>query len=168
MLLRAVIAGMLMLGTALAAAQGTRIGYVNPFRLESDAPQSVAANEALKKEFAPREQEIVNFQKQIAAEQQRFEKEQMTLSETDRQARRNTIQNMMRKSDQLVYSLQEDLERRRTERIAKIQQEAAAAIRAVAEAGKFDLILYQATYARPGLDITDQVLKEMAKRAGGR
>ena len=47
-------------------------------------------------------------------------------------------------------------------------EEATAAIKAVAEAGKYDLILQQATYARPGIDITDQVLKEMAKRAGGK
>ena len=33
---------------------------------------------------------------------------------------------------------------------------------------RFDLVLQQATYIRPGMDITDQVLKEMAKRGGGK
>ncbi|HKA42840.1 MAG TPA: hypothetical protein VKF40_12695 [Burkholderiales bacterium] len=41
-------------------------------------------------------------------------------------------------------------------------------MKAVAEAGKFDLILQQATYARSGIDITDQVLKELARRSGGK
>ena len=52
-----------------AAAQGTRIGYVNTARIESEAPQFVRAIEAMKKEFAPREQQILELQKQIAAEQ---------------------------------------------------------------------------------------------------
>ena len=58
--------------------------------------------------------------------------------------------NMMRKSDQLAYALAEDLDRRKVERSAKLYEETDAAIKAVAEAGKFDLILQQATYARPG------------------
>jgi len=165
---RWLLAGALMLGTAFAAAQDTRIGYVNTARIENEAAPFVRAIEAMKKEFAPREQQLMELQKQIAADKQRFEKEQATLSESDRQSRRNAIQNMMRKSDQLAYGLAEDLDRRKAERSAKLYEEAAAAIKAVAEAGKFDLILQQATYARPGVDITDQVLKEMARRAGGK
>src|SRR5688572_22297655 len=161
---RWLIAAILLLYGALAAAQGTRIGYVDTVRIENESPQFVRAIDAMKKEFAPREQQLMELQKQIAAEKQRFEKEQMTLSESDRQARRNSIQNMMRKSDQLAYGLAEDLDRRKAERSAKLYEEAASAIKAVAEAGKFDLILQQATYARPGVDITEQVLKELARR----
>ena len=43
--------------------------------------------------------------------------------------------------------------------------ETSAIIKGIAEAGKFDLILEQAVYSSSQLDITDQVLKEMAKRA---
>lgn len=163
---RWLVAGALLLCAAFAAAQETRIGYVNMGRIESESPQFARAIEALKKEFAPREQQIVELQKQVAAEKTRFERDQLTLSETDRQVRRNAIQNMMRKSDQLAISLGEDLERRKAERSAKLFEEAGAAVKAVAEAAKLDLILQQATFARPGIDITDQVLKEMARRAG--
>ena len=166
--LGSVLAGALMLGAACAAAQGTRIGYVNTARLESEAPQFVRALEAMKKEFQPREQQAQELQKQIAAEQARFEKEQAKLPPAEQQSRRNALANMMRKSDQLVMALTEDIERRKIERSTKLYEEAAAVIKAVAEAGKYDLILQQATYARPGIDITDQVLKEMAKRAGGK
>lgn len=168
MLPRWLVAGALMLGATCAAAQGTRIGYVNTARIESEAPQFVRAIEAMKKEFQPREQQILELQKQIAAEQARFEKERDKLSPTENQSRRNAIANMMRKSDSLAVALAEDLDRRKIERSSKLYEEATAAIKAVAEAGKFDLILQQATYARPGIDITDQVLKEMAKRAGGK
>ena len=98
MLPRWLVAGALMLGATCAAAQGTRIGYVNTARIESEAPQFVRA-EAMKKEFQPREQQILELQKQIAAEQARFEKERDKLSPTENQSRRNAIANMMKKSE---------------------------------------------------------------------
>src|SRR5262245_23505435 len=165
---RWLLAGALLLGVSCATAQGTKIGYVNTARIESEAPQFVRAIEALKKEFQPREQQIVELQKQISAEQARFEKERDKLSPAENQARRNTIANMMRKSDQLAVALAEDIDRRKIERSSKLYEEATAAIKAIAEAEQFDLILQQATYARPGIDITDRVLKELAKRAGGK
>jgi len=56
----------------------------------------------------------------------------------------------MRKSDQMAVALGEDLDRRKREDLGKLIAEANAAVKAVAEAGKFDLILQQATYIRPG------------------
>ena len=163
---RFLIAIALMLAGACATAQGTRIGYVNTARIENEAPQFVRAIEAMKKEFQPREQQILELQKQISAEQARFEKEREKLPAEQQQSRRNAIANMMRKSDQLALALAEDLDRRKFERSGKLYEEATAVIKAVAEAGKFDLILQQVTYAGPGIDITDLVLKELARRAG--
>ena len=163
---RLFLACLLTLAATWSAAQEVRIGFIDTRRIETESLPFQRALEAMKKEFAPREQQIVELQKQVAAEKTRFERDQLTLSETDRQVRRNAIQNMMRKSDQLAISLGEDLERRKAERSAKLFEEAGAAVKAVAEAAKLDLILQQATFARPGIDITDQVLKEMARRAG--
>lgn len=168
MLRRWLVAGALMLVAMCAAGQGTRIGYVNTVRVESEAPQFVRAIEALKKEFAPVEKQILDLQKQISAEQERLEREREKLPPAEFQSRRTAIGNMMRKSDQMAYAMAEDLDRRKIERSAKLYEEANLAIKAVAEAGKFDLVLQQATYARPGIDITDQVLKELARRAGGK
>ena len=160
------IAVALMLCAAGAAAQDTKIGFVDTRRIEAESLPFARALEALKKEFAPREKEIMDLQKQIAADRERFEKERPKLQPAEVQSRGTAIAAMMRKSDQMAYALAEDLERRKSERLGKLLEEANLAIKAVAEAGKFDLIVQQATYIRPGIDITDQVLKEMAKRAG--
>jgi len=165
---RALAAVALALVATAAAAQETRIAFVNGARLETEGVPFVRAMEALKREFAPREQQIIALQKQISAEKERFEKERATLPAAEQQNRRNAIANMMRKSDQMAYAMAEDLERRRVEGAAKLFAEVNAVIKAVAEAGKYDLILQQASYARPGIDITEQVLKELAKRAGGK
>ena len=165
---RWLVAGALMLVAMCAAGQDTKVGYVNAGRVENEAPQFVRAIEALKKEFAPVEKQILDLQKQISAEQERLEKERAKLSPAEFQSRSMAIGGMMRKSDQMAYAMAEDLDRRKLERSAKLYEEVSVAIKAVAEAGKFDLILQQATYARPGIDITDQVLKELARRAGGK
>jgi outer membrane protein len=128
----------------------------------------VRALEAMKKEFAPRELQLLEMQKQINADRERFEKEREKLPQDQLQSRANALANAMRKSDQLTVALGEDIERRKRELLGKLFSEATAAVKAVAEAGKFDLVLQQATYIRPGIDITDQVLKEMAKRSGGK
>ena len=165
---RLLAACLLMLATTWSAAQEPRIAYIDTRRIETESAPFVRALEAMKKEFAPREQQLLEMQKQINADRERFEKEREKLSQDQLQSRANALSNAMRKSDQLTVALGEDIERRRRELLSKLLSEATAAVKAVAEAGKFDLVLQQATYVRPGMDITDQVLKEMAKRSGGK
>ena len=163
---RLLVACLLALWATWSAAQETRIGYIDTRRIEKESALSVRALEAMKKEFTPREQQIIEFQKQITADKERFDKERDKLPQAELQSRANALTGMMRKSDQMTLALSEDIERRRREILGKLSSEARAAVKAVAEAGKFDLVLEQATYIRPGMDITDQVLKEMAKRSG--
>jgi outer membrane protein len=165
---RLLVACLLALWATWSAAQETRIGYIDTRRIEKESALSVRALEAMKKEFTPREQQIIEFQKQITADKERFDKERDKLPQAELQSRANALTGMMRKSDQMTLALSEDIERRRREILGKLSSEARAAVKAVAEAGKFDLVLEQATYIRPGIDITDQVLKEMAKRSGGK
>jgi outer membrane protein len=162
------VAAALVLAAAPAAAQGTKIGFVNPSRVENEAVPFVRALEALKKEFEPRTKPVVELQKQISDEKQRYEKEEGKLSPSEKIARQSALSQLMRKSDQMVEAITEDFERRKAERAVKLLAEVNAVIRAVAEAGKFDLIVQQATFAGKGIDITDQVIQELAKRSGGK
>ena len=165
---RLALACLLVLAATCAVAQPVRIGYIDTRRIETESLPFVRALEVMKKEFAPREQQILELQKQINADKERFDKERDKLPQEQLQSRANALQNAMRKSDQMTMALSEDIERRRREILGKLFSEATAAVKAVAEAGGFDLVLQQATYIRPSMDITDQVLKEMAKRAAGK
>ena len=168
LLTRFLVATMLALAMAPAAAQGTKIGFVNPVRVENESLPFKRAMEALKKEFEPRTKPVVELQKQITDEKQRYEREEPKLSPSDRIARQSALSQMMRKSDQLVEAITEDFERRKAERAVKLLAEVNAVIKAVAEAGKYDLIVQQATFAGKGVDITDQVIKELEKRTAGK
>jgi len=61
----------------------------------------------------------------------------------------------------------EEFQARRREILGRVIGEANAVIRQIAEAGNFDLILQEVVYFSPQIDLTDAVLKAMAKQAGG-
>ena len=157
---------MLMLAATCAAAQEVKIGYVNTGRIETESAQAKSALDALKQEFEPREKQIVELQRGIKADQERFDQGKATLPPAELKSLGSSIASRMRESDQLVYSLQADIEQRRKERAAKLFEEAGAVIKSIAEQGKYDLIVHEAAFARTSVDITNQVLKEMARRAG--
>ena len=55
----------------------------------------------------------------------------------------------------------EDLNQRRNEELTGVLDKANRAIKAIAEREKFDLILQDAVYVSPRLDITDTVIKQL-------
>jgi len=152
--------------TATAAAQSVKVGVINFARIEREAPAAVRGAAALKQEFEPRNQQISELQKKIKAAQQRFEREKDKLGAAEAQSRGREITDMMRQSDQMVARVAEEFEQRKSELAGKLVDETRAAIKVVAEAGKFDLVLQDAVYAKPAIDITPLVLKEMQKRSG--
>lgn len=157
---------LMLLASGAAAQDRIKIGFVNGARIQNESAPAVRAMEALKKEFAPREKQILELQKQIAATREKFDKERKSLPPAEQQTRGSAIAAMMQRSDQMALSLAEDIEQRKSEESAKIINETNSVIKAIAEAGKYDLILQQAIYGSPAIDITNQVLKELAKRLG--
>jgi len=154
------------LAAVLGHAQGIKIGFVDAPRLERDSVQGRRLVETLKREFDPRQQEIVAFQAQIADERARFDAERSTLERAQLVARGNAIAAMMKNSDRMVMAMREDIQRRRNEIAVDFLRDARAAIESVAKAGDFDLVVQEAKFNSTRIDITDQVLAEMARRAG--
>ncbi|HXV11078.1 MAG TPA: OmpH family outer membrane protein [Burkholderiales bacterium] len=160
------LAAAMVLAAASAYPQEPKIGYVNLARLERESVPGQKAIAALKREFAPREQEIVDLQKQIKEERARFEAEKGTLSESALAEKWKPIAEMMKKSDRMVYAMQEDMRLRRREIMVDFVREINAAVLAVSKAKNLDLVLQEAVFNSKRIDITDQVLAEMAKRSG--
>ena len=159
-------AALFILAAAPAAAQAVKIGYVNTIRIESESAPAKRAAVAIEQAFAPRQKEIATLRKRIAALQDKLAKEGGTMPPAEQQAGQRSLAEMMKQSDQMSRAFAEDLELRKNQERARVTEEANIAIKAVADAGHYDLILQQAAYSSPGIDITDQVLKGMAKGAG--
>lgn len=147
---------------ALPQAQELKIGFVSTERVFREAPPAVKAMKKLEKEFAPRDQEIQKATKQTRDLQTQLEKEAMTMSESQRRDREQELGRLTRDLQRMQREFREDLNLRKNEELAVVLQRANQVIQQIAEAEKFDLILQEAVFRSPRIDITDKVIKALS------
>jgi len=163
--LASLLIGAVLLPVALhATAAELKIGFVNTERVFREAAPAVRAQKKLEKEFSARDQELQKMTKQARDLQAHLEKEGMTLSETDRRNKERDLANLNRDIQRLQREFREDLNLRRNEELAQVQERGTKVIQSIAEGEKFDLILQEAVYASPRIDITEKVLKALADK----
>jgi len=148
---------------AAAQAADLKIGFVNTERVFRDSQQALKAQKKLEKEFQTRDQDIQKMVKQARDLQSFLEKEGLTLSEADRTKKQRDLANLSRDLQHAQREFREDLNQRRNEEFAGVQERARKAIVEIAEKEKFDLVVENVVYASPRVDITDRVLKSLER-----
>ena len=143
-------------------AADLKIGFIDAERINRESVPAERATKKLEKEFAPREQELRKMEQQIKAVQGQLEKDGLTMSESDRRNKEQELGRMTRDFQRMQREFREDLNLRRNEELAALFERANKVIKQIAEAEKFDLILQEAVYRSPRIDITDKVLKALA------
>ena len=145
-----------------AASAETKIGVVNTERVLRDAAPAVRAQKKIEKEFEKRDQEMQRLAKQLQTMQEALEKNAVTMSESEKRNKEREFSDLNRDFQRKQREFREDLNQRRNEELASILERANKAIKSIAEAEKFDVILQEAVYVAPRVDITDKVIKAMA------
>ncbi len=156
----AVLAITMMSGMAVAQAE-TRIGFVNTERIFRDAPAAVKAQKKIEKEFEKRDQDLQKVAKQLQIMQESLEKDGVTMSDSDRRSKEREFADLNRDFQRKQREFREDLNQRRNEELAVVLEHANKTIKQIAEAEKYDIILQEAVYASPRIDITDKVIKAL-------
>ena len=155
----------LVLASAFAAtpalAADTKIGFVNTEKLLREAPLSVTAQKKLEREFAARDQELQKMAKQARDLQSQLDKDGVTMSDSERKNKERDLGNLNRELQRQGREFREDLNLRRNEELGQIQERARKAIQDIARTEKYDLIVEQAVYFDPKIDITDRVMKSL-------
>jgi outer membrane protein len=146
---------------AIAQTAELKIGYVNTEKVFRDSQLAIKAQKKLEKEFQNREQEIQKMVKQARDLQAYIEKEGLTLSEPERIKKQKDLANQSRDLQHAQREFREDLNQRKNEEFASVQDRARKTIMEIAEKDKYDLILENVVYASPKADITDRVLKSL-------
>jgi outer membrane protein len=146
-----------------AGAADLKIGFVDVERIHRESAPAERASKQLEKEFAPRAQELQRRESQIKTLQSQTEKDAVTMSETERRAREQELSRMGVEYQRMQREYREDLNMRRNQEIAALLERANRVIKQIADAEKFDLILQDAVYRNPRLDITDKVLKALSE-----
>ncbi|MCY1463541.1 Outer membrane protein (OmpH-like) [compost metagenome] len=96
----------------------------------------------------------------------KLDKDTAVLADSDRQRRQREVADLDREFQRKQREFREDLNQRRNEELAQVLERANRVIRQLAEQRKYDLIVQEAVYVNPRIDITDDVMK--ALNAGAR
>jgi outer membrane protein len=157
-------AGMLamLLNTGMALATDFKVGVVDTERVLRESAPAMRAESKIEKEFSGRDQEIKKLMKQAKELQALLDKEDSKLSEADRRNKERELTTMNVDLQRMQREFREDLNLRKNEELAVVLEQANKAIQAIAEAEKFDLVLQEAVYRNPKIDITDMVIKHLA------
>jgi len=146
-----------------SAAEPLKIGYVNIQRIFRDAPAAVKAAKKIEAEFSKRDQDLQQMAKQVQALQETLEKNAVTMSESDRKTKEKDLNEQSREFQRKQREFREDLNLRQNEENAAIIEKANKAIMQLAESEKYDLILQDAVYHSPKLDVTDKIVKALSE-----
>jgi outer membrane protein len=146
-------------------AETVKIGFVNGQRVVNESPQAKRAKQKLDKEFEKRDQELQQMAKRLQAMQENLEKNAVTMAESERRTKEREFADLNREFQRKQREFREDLSLRQNEELAAIFERANKVIKQVAEAEKFDLIVQEAVYVSPRIDITDKVIKALSNDA---
>ena len=156
---------LVVVAIALVALQAfsaeLKIGFVNTERIFREAGPAQKAQKKLEKEFAARDAELQKMGKQVRDLQAQVEKEGVTMSEADKRNKERDLANLNRDFQRQTREFREDLNMRKNEELATVQERANKVIKDIAESDKFDLIVQDAVFASTKIDITDKVLKAL-------
>ena len=146
---------------ALQAAE-LKIGFIDAERINRESAPAELASKRLEKEFAPRAQELQRRESQIKTIQGQLEKESMTMSESDRRSKEQELARITLDFQRLQREYREDLNLRRNQELQSLFERANRVIKQIAESEKFDLIVQEAVFRSPRIDITERVLKALS------
>jgi outer membrane protein len=149
-----------------AQAQDIKIGYVNRDRVMSETTLFKAADAKFKAEFAKREKDLQDLDVKLKAAAERLDKDAPTLTESERARRQRDLVEQDREFQRKRRAFQEDVAQRQQEEMAALFERASKVIKQIFESEKYDLILQEAVFAGPRVDITDKVIKALNAQTG--
>jgi outer membrane protein len=153
------LAPLLAAATPALAQEVTKIGFVNLDRILRDAAPAQRAQKKIEAEFSKRDQELARLAEQLKKQQETLEKNSVTMADAERRNRERDIADQSREFQRKQREFREDLNQRRNEELSSVLDRANRAVRQIAEQEKFDLILQEAVFASPRIDITEKVIR---------
>ena len=152
--------GLVLAASAIgASAQESKIGYVNTQRITSESSPAKVAQTKLEQEFSKRQKDLTDSQASLKSFSEKFERDAPTMTESQRVAKQKEFAELNRDFQRKQREFQEDLNGRRNEELQQVLDKANKAVKQVADADKYDLVIQEAVYTNGKHDITEKVLK---------
>lgn len=149
-----------------AQAGDFKVGVVDTERVLRESVPALQAEKKIEKEFSVRDNEIKSMIKQAKDTQASLEKENPKLSDADHRNKERELTSLNVNIQRMQREFREDLNLRKNEELAAVLDRANKAIQQIAATERYDLILQEAVYRNPKIDITDKVIKFLASDTG--
>ncbi|HZZ13385.1 MAG TPA: OmpH family outer membrane protein [Paraburkholderia sp.] len=150
------------LGVGVAHGQEARIAAVNSDRILRESAAAKAAQVKLEAEFAKRDKDLADMAAKLKSTSDSLDKNGASMSASDRAQKQRDLAQLDTDFQRKQREFREDLNQRRNEELAAVLDRANKVIKQIAEQQHYDLIVQEAVYVSPRIDITDQVLKALA------
>ncbi len=153
----------LLLGSSVFAE--LKIGVVNVNKIFLDSPQIATAKSDFKKKFESREKALSDAQKDFQKTIEAFSKNSPTMKEDAQKAEQKKIMDQQKKLQEMQAKFQNDANAAQEEALKDFSKKMEIAVAKVAKEKGFDLVVAKASlaYVKDGLEITDDIVKQMKK-----
>ncbi|QYF92900.1 OmpH family outer membrane protein [Massilia sp. PAMC28688] len=148
---------------SLAQAQPSRVGFVYTERLMTESKMAKTADAKIEAEFSKRQKAIQETISRFKAMSDKFDAEAAKLTEPERTKRARELIDLDKDVQRTQREFREDLIQRKSEERANISTRAYKLIEQIAEQERLDIVLQEAAWVSPRIDITDKVLKLLDK-----
>ena len=151
-------------GFGRRARAEARIAAVNSDRILRESAAAKAAQIKLELEFSKRDKDCRKWRR-AEDDVGRHGQERPVDVAPDRAQNQRDLSQLDADFQRKQREFREDLNQRRNEELAAVLDRANKVIKQIAEQQHYDLIVQEAVYVSPRIDITDQVLKALAATA---
>lgn len=148
---------------APAQAQESKIAWISTERIYNESKLAKLAGEKLAEDFKSREKAVQELATRFKTASEKLEKELPTLSESERGKRQREYYELDKELQRRQREFREDLNQATNEARAAISDKATKIIKQLAQVEGFDIVLQDAVWASPRIDITEKVLKALDK-----
>jgi outer membrane protein len=151
-----------MCAVAPAHAQ-SKIAWLSTERIYNESRLAKLAGDKLAEEFKARERAVQDLATRLKGASEKLEKELPTLAEAERIKRQREYFELDKEFQRRQREFREDLNQRTNEERAVISDKATQIIKQLAATEGYDIVLQDAVWASPRIDITDKVLSALDK-----
>ena len=151
------------LALAPVHAQSSRIAWLSSERSYNESKLAKLAGDKLAEEFSRREKALQDMANRLKSANARLEKDGMTMQEAERVKLQKEAFELDRDFQRRQREFREDLNQRTNEERAAIADKATRIIKQLAQTEGFDIVLQDAVWASPRIDITNKVLEALDK-----
>jgi outer membrane protein len=151
------------LALAPVHAQSSRIAWLSSERIYNESRLAKLAGDKLAEEFSRREKALQDMANRLKGANARLEKDGMTMPEAERVKLQKEAFELDRDFQRRQREFREDLNQRTNEERAAIADKATRIIKQLAQTEGFDIVLQDAVWASPRIDITNKVLEALDK-----